>query len=457
MKTLSLAIAVAATLAVGLCVLLGGGHELIAWTEPSSVMGGFAQAIAMALPAHPKARGILAVRADAGGDIKTLIADLNKDWAAFKATMAEKDKELSKKFDDVVTTEKLDRINSSVGDLQKAVDDANAKIAAMSIGAGSAGDVKDKEYTDAFRAHFRKGDINASLNKGAAAEGGYLAPVEWDRTIIDKLIQVSPMRQIASVQNISTAGFTKLFNLRGTASGWIGEAAARPETATPTFGSMTFTPGEIYANPAATQQMLDDAEINLEQWLANEVETEFAYQEGLAFLTGDGTNKPRGFLTFVTGGTAAAVNPLGAIQLKTAAAATAIASDELVDLVYMLPAAYTQDARFVMNRTVQGVVRKLKDGQNNYLWQPSYVAGQPATILGYPVTEMPGMPNLAINALPIAFGDFRRGYLIVDRVGVRVLRDPFTNKPYVHFYTTKRVGGGVQNPETIKVLKMAAA
>ena len=114
-------------------------------------------------------------------------------------------------------------------------------------------------------------------------------------------------------------------------------------------------------------------------------------------------------------------------------------------------------ARFTMNRTVQGVVRKLKDGDGTYLWQPSYVAGQPATILGYPVTEMAGMPNLAANALPIAFGDFRRGYLIVDRVGVRVLRDPFTNKPYVHFYTTKRVGGGVVNPETIKVLKMAAS
>lgn len=404
------------------------------------------------------ARGILAVRADSSGDVKALIAELNKDWTAFKATMAEKDKELAKKFDDVVTTEKLDRINSSVGDLQKAVDDANAKIAAMAVGAGSGQrDLKDKEYSDAFRAHFRRGDVQASLNKGAAAEGGYLAPVEWDRTITDKLVEVSPMRQIATVQTISTAGFTKLFNLRGTSSGWVGETAARPQTNTPTFGSMTFAPGEIYANPAATQGMLDDAEINLEQWLAGEVETEFSYQEGLAFISGDGTNKPRGFLTFVTGGAAAAVNPLGAIEVKTAASATAIAPDELVDLVHLLPSAFTQNAGWVLNRTVTGVIRKLKDGQNNYLWQPSFQAGQPATILNYPVTEMPAMPNLAANALPIAFGDFRRGYLIVDRTGVRVLRDPFTNKPYVHFYTTKRVGGGVQNPETIKVLKMAAA
>ncbi|MDX0251156.1 phage major capsid protein [Sinorhizobium meliloti] len=413
--------------------------------------------MAFGLPAHSQVRGILTVRADAGGDVKVLIAELNKDWESFKATMADKDKELAKRFDDVVTTEKLERINSSVGVLQKAVDEANAKIAAMSIGAGGPMEVQDKEYTEAFRAHFRKGDVQATLNKGTAADGGYLAPIEWDRTITDKLVEVSPMRQIASVQTISSAGFTKLFNLRGTASGWVSETGARPATNTPTFGSMQFTPGEIYANPAATQQMLDDAEINLEQWLASEVEAEFSLQEGLAFIAGDGANKPRGFLTFVTGGAAAAVNPLGSIEVKTAASATAIASDELIDMVYMLPSAYTQNARWVMNRTVQGEVRKLKDGDGTYLWQPSYVAGQPAMIAGYPVTEMPGMPDLAVNALPVAFGDFRRGYLIVDRTGVRVLRDPFTNKPYVHFYTTKRVGGGVQNPETIKVLKMAAA
>ncbi|WP_137387975.1 phage major capsid protein [Rhodoligotrophos defluvii] len=404
-----------------------------------------------------KLRGILAVRADVSGDIKALIEAVNRDFHVFKAAMAEKDKELARRFDDVVTTDKLERINASVGDMQAAIDQANAKLAAMAIGAGGVGEVRDREYTEAFRAHFRKGDIQAALNKGAAAEGGYLAPIEWDRTITDKLIEVSPMRQISSVQTISTAGFTKLFNLRGTASGWVGETAARGQTNTATFGQMEYRPGEIYANPAATQGMLDDAEVNLEQWLANEVETEFAYQEGLAFIAGNGTNKPYGFLTFVTGGAHAATNPLGAIQIKTAASATAIDPDELIDMVYMLPSAFTQNAHWVMNRTSQGTIRKLKDGDGNYLWQPSFVAGQPATILGYPVTEMPGMPDLAVDALPLAFGDFRRGYLIIDRVGIRVLRDPFTNKPYVHFYTTKRVGGGVLNPETIKVMKMAAA
>lgn len=404
-----------------------------------------------------KTRGLVTVRADVSGDVRAAIAELNRDWEAFKATMAEKDKELTRRFDDVVTTEKLEKINSSVGELQAAVDQANAKLAAIEAGAGSdPRKVKDPEYTEAFHAHFRKGDVRASLNKGADAEGGYLAPVEWDRTITDKLIEVSPMRQIASVQTISTAGFKKVLNLRGTASGWVGETAPRPETSTPNFGEMTFQPGEIYANPLATQQMLDDAEINLESWLAMEAETEFSLQEGLAFISGDGSNKPRGFLTFVAGGSAAGVNPLGAIEARNAASATALNPDELLDVIYALPSAFTQSARWVMNRTTQGVVRKLKDGDGTYLWQPSFVAGQPATIAGYPVTEMPGMPDIAANAMPIAFGDFRRGYLIVDRTGVRVLRDPYSNKPYVHFYTTKRVGGGVQNPETIKVLKMAA-
>lgn len=401
-------------------------------------------------------RGVVSVRADSGGDIKALIAELNKDWSTFKATMEQKDKDLAKRFDDVVTNDKLEKINSSVADLQKAVDDANAKLAAAALGAGGGErKLKDKEYSDAFAAHIRRGDVQASLNKGTDPEGGYLSPVEWDRTITDKLKLVSPMRQIASVQTISTGGFSKLYNLRGTASGWVGEKAGRPETNTPTFGSMTFTPGEIYANPAGTQQMLDDALIDLESWLAGEVQTEFAYQEGLAFIAGDGTNKPAGFLTFATGGANAAKNPLGAIQVKTAAAVAAVTSDELLELIYLLPSVLTAGARWVMNRTTEGAIRKLKDGQGNYLWQPTFVAGQPATIAGYAVTEMPGMPDMATGAMPIAFGDFGRGYLIVDRAGVRVLRDPYTNKPYVMFYTTKRVGGGVNDPQAIKILKMA--
>jgi len=400
----------------------------------------------------PRAVAGARIKADTS-DPKAMIKALNEAFDEFKKANDEK---LKAKADDTVLNEKVERINASIGEFQSVIDELNAKLAAAEMGAGK-NRVEDREYTDAFNAHFRKGNVAAALNKGAADEGGYLAPVEWDRSIIDQLITVSPMRQIAQVQTISTAGFKKLFNLRGTGSGWVGETASRPQTNTPEFGEMTFAPGEIYANPAATQQMLDDSAINLEQWLAGEVETEFAYQEGIAYVSGNGTNKPYGFLTFVTGAANAAVNPLGPIAATTAAGQTAITTDELIDLVYSLPQEMSQNARFVMNRSTLARVRKLKDGDGNYIWQPSYQAGEPSQLLANPITEMAAMPNVAAGAVPIAFGDFRRGYLIIDRTGVRVLRDPYTNKPYVMFYTTKRVGGGVQDPQAIKALKMAAA
>ncbi len=302
----------------------------------------------------------------------------------------------------------------------------------------------------------KKGDVQASLNKGADTEGGYLTPVEWDRTITTKLVLVSPKRQLATVQTISSNGFTKLFSLGGVNSGWVGETAGRPGTNTGTFASLAYNTGEIYANPAATQQILDDAEINLESWLAGEVQTEFARQEGLAFLSGDGTNKPSGLLTYIAGGANAARHPYGAIAKVKTGAAAAINADSIIDLVYSLPAAFTGNASFIMNRKTLGAIRKLKDGQGNYLWQPSYVAGQPSTLCGFPVIEVPDMPDVAAGSLPILFGDFKQGYLIIDRIGVRVLRDPYTNKPYVSFYTTKRVGGGLLNPEPLRALSVEA-
>jgi len=385
-------------------------------------------------------------------DVKALADELGTAFEAFKAEHIKQLEEVKKGSHDALQALKVDRINADIGKLQAAMDELNAKQAAAALGAGDR--VRDREYVSAFSAHMKRGDVQAALNKGAADEGGYLAPVEWDRSITDKLVLVSPMRQIASVQTISTAGFSKLFNLKGTTSGWVGETAARSETNTAEFASVSYVPGEIYANPAATQQMLDDAEVNLEAWLAGEVQQEFANQEGTAFVSGDGSNKPRGFLTYVDG--ESNLHPYGAIEEVASGAAEAITSDGIVDLIHALPSAYTANARFVMNRSTMAAMRKLTDGQQNYLWQPSFQAGQPATLAGYPVTEMPDMPDVAADAFPIAFGDFRQAYLIVDRVGVRVLRDPYSNKPFVSFYTTKRVGGGLLNPETVKLMVVAA-
>ena len=393
-------------------------------------------------------------------EIKGLVTDLGKAFAEFKAENDKRLEAIKASAASSDLTAKVEAINADVDRLQKAIDEANIKLAAAQMGSGQRA-VKDREYSAAFEAHMRKGQVQAvasgTLDKGQASDGGYLAPVEWDRTITDKLVLVSPMRQIAKVQPVSGAGFSKLFNLGGTASGWVGEKTARTQTATGTFGSLAYTFGEIYANPAATQQLLDDSEINLESWLAGEVQTKFAKEEGLAFVSGDGSNKPSGFLQYVTGGTLAAAHPFGAIGVTSTGTASVIKSDDILSLIYSLPSAFTGNARFVMNRATQGVIRKLKDGQGNYLWQPSYVAGQPATLSGFPITEMPDMPDIADNALAVAFGDFNQGYLILDRMGVRVLRDPYSNKPYVNFYTTKRVGGGLLDPEPLKVLKILSA
>lgn len=402
-------------------------------------------------------RGIMAVRAEAPGnaEIKALVEGMQQAFAQFKAEHTKQLEEIKAGRSGADQEARLAKINATLDGLQKEIEDAHTKIAAAQHQGGAGAGPVDQEYSAAFRAHFKKGDMQAALNKGAADEGGYLAPVEWDRTITDKLVLVSPMRALANVQPVSGAGHTKLFNMGGTTSGWVGETDARPQTNTGTFASLGFGWGEIYANPAATQQMLDDAAINLESWLAGEVDTEFSKQEGVAFWSGNGTNKPFGILTYITGAANAAKHPFGAIKAVNSGAAAAITSDGIIDLIYDLPSAFTGNARFTMNRKTQGLIRKLKDGEGNYLWQPSYVAGQPATLAGFPIAEVPDMPDVAANAVPVLFGDFKRTYTVFDRTGVRVLRDPFTAKPYVLFYTTKRVGGGVHNPEPMRAMKIA--
>lgn len=407
--------------------------------------------------ARPVHRGVMGVFAEAPSapEVKALVEGLQAAFAQFKAEHTKQLDEIKAGRSGADQEAKLDKINGALDTLQKEVEDAHTKIAASQMGAPGAA-LRDKEYTNSFNAHMRKGDVQAALNKGQAEEGGFLTPVEWDRTITDKLRDESPMRELAQVQPTSKAGWSKLFNMGGTGSGWVGETDARPETATPVLASLGFGHGEIYANPAATQQLLDDAEINIEAWLAAEVQAEFAEQEGAAFISGDGVKKPAGILTYVTGGTNATKHPFGAIQAINSGAATDISSDAVLDLIYGLPKKYRQNARFLTNNLTIAKLRKLKDGQGNYLWQPSAQAGQPATLHGYGLAEDENMPDVAANAIPVLFGDYKRGYLIIDRMGVRVLRDPYTKKPYVLFYTTKRVGGGVQNPECLRALKVAA-
>ena len=412
---------------------------------------------AMAMCAQAAPRGIVSVRAEiAGGEVKATVDALNTAFATFKAEHTKQLDDVKKGQADALQALKVDRINADIEKLQMAVDEANTKIAAGQMIGAPTGGLKDKEYSAAFQAHFKRGEIQASLNKGTAGEGGYLAPTEWDRSITARMVEISPMRSLCTVQTISTAGFSKLFAVAGITSGWVGETAARPVTANGTFASLTYNTGEIYANPSSTQQMLDDSAIDLESWLASEVETEFAYQEGVAFLIGSGVNKPTGLLTYITGAANAAVHPYGAITTVNSGAAAALTSDGLIDLTSSLPTAMSGGAKMIANRNTITAIRKLKDGQGNYLWQPSFVAGAPATVNGYGITEVAGMPDIAASAKAIVFGDFKRGYLIIDRLGVRVIRDNLTNKPYVSFYTVKRVGGGILEPTYLRALNVSA-
>lgn len=404
------------------------------------------------------------IRADVGGDPATMMKQFQAAFEEFKKT---NDANVGAKADGAEVTEKLSKINETLTTLESALNDAALKAAAASMNGNKAAP-SDPEYSGAFASFMREGGRDdehkltaeqrkgprAAMSEGVPADGGLLTPIEWDRTISGRLKLITPMRAESTVINISKAGFTKLFTDRGVGSGWVGETASRPATATPQFTALGFGLGQLYANAAASQDVLDDAEIDLENWLVEEISTEFARQEGIGFVAGDGVNKPHGFLNYATGGSAAARHPWGAIEVVNSGAANGFNADGIVDTIYKLPAIYTPGAKFFTNRTSLGAIRKLKDGQNNYLWQPTFVAGQPSTLAGYAVVDMPDMPNVAAGNLALAFGDMKETYLVIDRIGFRVLRDPYTNKPYVSFYCTKRVGGGVKNPDSMKIMKI---
>lgn len=290
--------------------------------------------------------------------------------------------------------------------------------------------------------------------------GGYAVPREIDAVIDATLKSISPIRGIANVVKVGSAGYRKLVTTGGTPSGWAAETGERPETATPTFVEIAPPMGELYANPSASQAMLDDAQFDVEEWLAGEIANEFAKAEGAAFITGNGTNRPKGFLTQPTSNTADGTRPFGTLQYLASGAAGdfgANPQDRLIDLVQALRGPYRQNGSFVMNAATLARIRKFKTADGQFLWQPSLAAGQPATLLGYPVIEAEDMPDVAANALAIAFGDFRAGYLVAERTETVILRDPYSNKPFVNFYATKRIGGAVTNSEAIKVMRFSAS
>jgi len=356
-----------------------------------------------------------------------------------------------------------DRTEADVAALRSDVDEVKARVdkigraaARPAIGGSDETAPEVKGFVDGY---LRRGSTAEfkSISGTVPADGGYAVPRQIDAMIARELTAISPIRAIAQVVQTGSAGYRKLVTTGGTASGWVSETAARPETATPEFAEIAPPTGELYANPAASQAMLDDAGFDLENWLASEIAMEFARAEGAAFIGGSGIDQPEGFLNAPATLVDDAARPFGTLQYLASGDAGGLGADPdltLIDLVHTLKAGHRQGASFVMNSATLAEVRKLKSADGAFLWQPGLVEGQPDRLLGYPVVEAEDMPDIAAGTHPIAFGNFRHGYLIAERSATQVLRDPFTNKPFVHFYATKRVGGQVLDSNAIKLLKI---
>jgi HK97 family phage major capsid protein len=358
-----------------------------------------------------------------------------------------------------------DAADQAIGALRSDVDEVKTRLdkvakaaARPAIAGGDTASAEVKGFIDGYLRHGLTSELK-SLTQGVPADGGYAVPQQIDAVIAAQLKKLSPIRAIAQVVQVGSSGYRKLIATGGTASGWVSETGARPETATPNFAEIAPPSGELYANPSASQAMLDDAAFDLETWLAGEIAAEFARAEGAAFVQGTGVNQPMGFLGAPTSAAGDATRTFGTLQYLASGNGTGFDAEpelKLIDLVHSLKSGHRQGAVFVMNSATLAEVRKFKASDGSFIWQPGLVEGQPARLLGYPVVEAEDMPDVAADAFPIAFGNFAAGYLIAERTATRILRDPYTNKPFVGFYATKRIGGQVLDSDAIKLLKISA-
>lgn len=439
-------------------------------------------------------------------EMKGAVEALNKTYKEFTDSVNERLGQVEKKgAADPITTEKVNKLNDAVGNFQGVVDDFNAKLKAEterndkletmlkrrgntevdekkeaslkafnSLTVAHAAEFQRQSYGEqsfeqygaylkAQATYLRKGDrmmtdaeIKA-MSVGSDPDGGYWVDPDTSGRIVKKVFETSPVRQVASVQTISKDALEGFLDLNEGTAVWVTETGTRGTTNTPQIGKWRIPVHEFYAQPATTQQMLDDSAVSVEQWLADKTSDKFSRTENAAFVNGDGNGKPRGFTSYTTGTGSTGWGTLQHVPTGTNASygTSDTGAQKLVTLVHSLKTAYRQGAVFAMNRNTVGQTRLLKDAQGAFIWLPSMQVGQPSTLLAYPVVEMEDMSDIGTGNLSVAFGNFGDGYQIVDRQGIRVLRDPYTSKPYVLFYTTKRVGGDVLNFEAIKFLKFS--
>lgn len=401
-------------------------------------------------------------QAAASPEARAMMHEVMAAFESYKAANDERISAVESRRADTLLEEKVARIDAALSSAQARLDRSLSLAARPMLGDGAARTAEPDERKAAWTGYLKTGAAPPTEVKGIAesapSTGGYIAPPETERVIERRLMTASPMREIASVVTVGASVYRKPVSIAGVAAGWAAETTPRPETGAPTLDLLEFPAADLFASPAATQALLDDAFVNLDEWLAAECEDAFAAQETDAFVLGDGVSKPKGFLSYpVVGDAAQGWGQIGAIATGVDGGFPAdTPSDKLIELIYTPKVRYRAGGRFVMNRKTVSMVRRFRDAEGDYVWQPGTQPGQTSSLLGYPVTEIETVPDVAPGSLAVAFGDFAKGYLIVDRAGLRVLRDPYSAKPYVLFYTTKRVGGGVQNFDAIKLLKFSA-
>ncbi len=357
------------------------------------------------------------------------------------------------------TKAKVDAMNADIDKLQKEIESMHTAMNRSGRGGEDRKEImeeKSRKHSEAFQKLLRgkmtereyETELKA-LSVNSDPDGGFLVTPQVSSEVVKKVFESSPLRQLASVQSISSDSLEILEDLDEAGSGWVGETESRAETTTPQLKKIIIPVHELYAKPKASQKLLDDAAFNVESWLAEKVSAKFSRDEATAFISGNGVKKPRGILSYTAG------DGFELIEQVNSGSAATITADGIIDLQGALFEAYQGNASWLMRRATVTAVRKLKDTQNRYLWEPGLQVGDPDMLLGKPLYKAADMPALGANALSVAYGDFRQGYQIVDRIGIRVLRDPFSSKPYVEFYTTKRVGGDVKNFQAIKIGKCA--
>ena len=397
-------------------------------------------------------------------EVKKLVDDLGKSVHDMRQNNEAKMAELAKNNGVAELKAAQEKLDEQVANMVKGLTDLQRANALGADNQKSNDDVAP-EIKAAFSHLVRRGEggLDAkSLSSLTNPDGGYLVPRDTSGRIIKKAQDYSPMRRYASVQSISGDALEGLNDNGVISTGWVGETASRTATATTQLGMWKVPAHEIYANPQATQRMLDDAEINVESWISRKLAEAFGQAEASAFISGDGVGKPRGILSRTFATTTDASRAWGTVQKVASGAsgafvATPNAADCLISLMTALHPKYWAGAIFAMNRYTLGEVMKLKDDTGAYIWQPNFQLGAAGTILGQKVdASFDHLPSLGAASKSIVFGDFSNAYQIVDKKGITILRDPLTNKPYVGFYTTRRVGGDVINSEAYKVLSFEA-